>query len=465
MDWVLQLAADLRSNGVDAILDKWHLKEGQDAFAFMERMVTDPTVSKVAVICDKAYVERAKGRKGGVGAESQIMSAELYGKVDQTKFVAIAREKDENGRAYMPAFFMSRIYIDLTAEADFSRGFEQLLRWCFDKSLYVEPELGEAPQFLDKQTAPVVTRAVPFERVLRDPSADRETVVSAAVAFFRELGESTADFTVQFEGDEPEDEQIFKAIQGLAPIIGRIVKILDRGLEADRTGAVQMSFHQYLERLIPALEKGSTNWSADVTKFYALFLLVTFIALAVRNRKFTDAEALLKTPFVKDEYGGLTATSVGYDIFRAYLPSLEARNNRLQLNRAALHADLIQQVCEAAGLPFKEYVEADFLIYLRGAAVGYEDSARTGDYKGWWPTSGVYVADRHSALPSFVRAESPAFRDALLNLIEIKSSGQLEHFVQQFRTGAIDSPKWRSLFSKMDVPALMNAERILLTYT
>ena len=49
----------------------------------------------------------------------------------------------------MPAFFTSRIYIDLSEEADFARGFEQLLRWCFDKPLYVEPELGEAPASSD----------------------------------------------------------------------------------------------------------------------------------------------------------------------------------------------------------------------------------------------------------------------------------------------------------------------------
>lgn len=107
MDWVLQLAADLRANGVDAILDKWHLKEGQDAFAFMERMVTDPGVSKVAVICDKEYVERANARKGGVGTESQIMSSELYGKVDQTK---VRRRISPKGRK-RPSIHAGILYV------------------------------------------------------------------------------------------------------------------------------------------------------------------------------------------------------------------------------------------------------------------------------------------------------------------------------------------------------------------
>jgi len=41
---VLKLATELREAGVDVIFDKWDLKEGHDAFAFMEKMVTDPEI-------------------------------------------------------------------------------------------------------------------------------------------------------------------------------------------------------------------------------------------------------------------------------------------------------------------------------------------------------------------------------------------------------------------------------------
>ncbi len=43
-DWVLRLATELRESGIDVILDKWNLKEGHDAFAFMEKMVSDKDV-------------------------------------------------------------------------------------------------------------------------------------------------------------------------------------------------------------------------------------------------------------------------------------------------------------------------------------------------------------------------------------------------------------------------------------
>ena len=52
---VLQIATELVESGVDVILDKWDLKEGHDAYAFMEKMVTDPDIKKVAIISDRVY--------------------------------------------------------------------------------------------------------------------------------------------------------------------------------------------------------------------------------------------------------------------------------------------------------------------------------------------------------------------------------------------------------------------------
>lgn len=46
---VLELAQRLISHGVDVVLDKWELKEGQDKYAFMERCVDDPDITKVCI--------------------------------------------------------------------------------------------------------------------------------------------------------------------------------------------------------------------------------------------------------------------------------------------------------------------------------------------------------------------------------------------------------------------------------
>lgn len=115
-EWVESLAERLVRDGVDVVLDLWELREGQDKYAFMERMATDPTISKVLAICDKKYTEKADARKRGVGTESQIMSKEIYDKVDQKKFVAIVTEYFENGEPCLPTFFKTRKFIDMSSE-------------------------------------------------------------------------------------------------------------------------------------------------------------------------------------------------------------------------------------------------------------------------------------------------------------------------------------------------------------
>jgi hypothetical protein len=147
--WVLDLATDLRESGVDVILDKWDLKEGHDAVAFMEQMVTNPEIKKVAIVSDRTYADKADGRAGGVGTETQIISRNVYENQVQEKFVAVVTEKDNNGKPFLPTYYKSRVYIDLSETDSYSENFEKLLRWIFDKPLYVKPEIGGTPSFLN----------------------------------------------------------------------------------------------------------------------------------------------------------------------------------------------------------------------------------------------------------------------------------------------------------------------------
>ncbi|SHG47182.1 SEFIR domain-containing protein [Bradyrhizobium erythrophlei] len=143
--WVLDLATQLRESGVDVIFDKWDLKEGDDAIAFMERIVTDKSIKKVIVVSDRKYAEKADGRQGGVGTETQIITPHIYKKVqDQNKFVCVISETDGEGKPYVPTYYQSRLHIDLSKEDIFAENFEQLLRWIFNKPAYPKPQLGKA---------------------------------------------------------------------------------------------------------------------------------------------------------------------------------------------------------------------------------------------------------------------------------------------------------------------------------
>ncbi|RKE53692.1 MULTISPECIES: SEFIR domain-containing protein [unclassified Sphingomonas] len=452
MDWVIQLATDLRTNGIDTVLDKWHLREGQDAHAFMEQMVTDADVNKVIIISDRKYAERADQRVGGVGAESQIMSSELYGKVDQTKFVAICRENDENDRAILPAFLRSRIYIDFVNDDLYEDRLEQLLRWCYDKPLYIEPEIGQPPAFSDNNISPVIRRQAEFSRITRT-QPDGSGSVSAVVEFFRNISTDEAlPFSQDVEG-VPKDEQIYNDILALPGLISRVITVFEQSVRKSELSAQTASdeMHRYLERLLSKYEGGNTNWSGDFVKFYGQFMLVASVAVLMDNGHGQAADAILAEPFVLDEHGGMTAKSVSFGRIGSYLRSLEARNDRLKLRRLSLHGDLIKQVCDTAGFSFRNFVQADIALFIR--------SANSGDR--WWPDSAVYVSDAHGVLPWYIRATSSKSRSSILSLLGLKTKADLAALIEKFNTRQIKNPEWSGAWSSVDVVQLTNLVAIL----
>lgn len=144
---VIDLASRMRHDGVDVKLDVWDLKEGQDKYAYMEQCVTNPEIDKVLILSDRVYSEKADQRKGGVGDETTIISAEVYGNVEQKKFIPVVMERDEEGKAYLPAYLKTRIFRDLSGDC-YENEYEALLRTIFDEPSYRKPEIGSRPAWL-----------------------------------------------------------------------------------------------------------------------------------------------------------------------------------------------------------------------------------------------------------------------------------------------------------------------------
>ena len=61
----------------------------------MEQCVTNHEIDRVLIICDKSYAEKADFRTGGVGDKIIIISPEVYGKVQQEKFIPVIVELDD----------------------------------------------------------------------------------------------------------------------------------------------------------------------------------------------------------------------------------------------------------------------------------------------------------------------------------------------------------------------------------
>lgn len=396
IDWVIALATELRRNGVDVILDKWRLKEGYDAHAFMEQIVTSPGVRKVAIICDAVYVEKSRKRSGGVGAESQIMSGELYGKVDQDKFVAIALHKDENGRVALPIFMNQRIFIDFTNSSNYHGSLEQLIRWCFDKPFHVEPELGSRPSFLENSSATIVRQQTIFDSTVRG----RESLNIPSIAtsdFFRSISVLDAVPSVNPEDDQPLYDSVYNGMIGAAPLLRRVLDVFRSSVEkGEKPEQVISNLHGYLEFLVGQYGKGKTDWSDDLLRFYTHFLFVSSVAILIDNQALEEIDNYLSTHLVVDGNDGLTAKAYSFTHIRQPMRSLEARNDARSLNRLSLHADVVKQVCEATEVSFRSFLQADLFLYIRAYFKG----------STWWPISLVYASSTYGAFPCCARLES-----------------------------------------------------------
>lgn len=139
-EWVLDFATTLRNRGIDAVLDQWDLKPGDDLPHFMETQLE--SADYVLMICTKKYVEKANAGEGGVGYEKMIMTSSLLSKIDSSKVIPIIRQ---DGTDYRPTFLKSKLYINFSKDSEVEYSFDDLLRTLLNAPLYEKPEIGENP--------------------------------------------------------------------------------------------------------------------------------------------------------------------------------------------------------------------------------------------------------------------------------------------------------------------------------
>lgn len=146
-DWVKDFACRLRECGVNARLDIFHLKPGQDLPQWMtnELIMAD----KVLLICDKYYAEKADTRNGGVGWEAMIIQGDMLSRQEQSKYLAILRDADIDRS--LPIYVKSKYALNWAKDTITDDEFNELLLYLFDCD--VEPPIGEIPQFIRQKIA------------------------------------------------------------------------------------------------------------------------------------------------------------------------------------------------------------------------------------------------------------------------------------------------------------------------
>lgn len=135
-EWTMNFAVRLRNSGVDAILDQWELRPGDDIPHFMERNLA--TADRVLMVCTEPYVHKANAGRGGVGYEKMIVTADLMRSIESNKVIPIIRQ---NGGHLVPTFLSSKYFIDFSGD-ELEYAFDELVRTLVGAPLFKKPAIS-----------------------------------------------------------------------------------------------------------------------------------------------------------------------------------------------------------------------------------------------------------------------------------------------------------------------------------
>lgn len=429
--WVLDLATRLRESRIDVILDKWDLKEGHDAVKFMEKMVADESIRKVLIISDEVYARKADDRDGGVGTETQIISKEIYDDQEQDKFVVVLAEKDDTGKPFLPIYYKSRIYIDLCDPEKGAEEFEKLLRWVFDRPLYVKPELGSKPSFLEDDESISAGTTATFRRALDAIRNSKPYALGALDEYLNTLGANLERFRLQ----KPEgefDEAVFVSIQNLLPCRNEVLQVFSAISQYAMNDEIIQTIHRFFESLLPYTQRPEdvssySDWDYDNFLFIIHELFLCTIAIIIKDEHYDWARFLLEQEYYvagNSDYG--RDEMVDFRVFRRHMKSLAYRNERLNLGRASIRADLLKERCAGPGAGFRYVMQADFVLFLRA------DIKAAGGF-GWYPETLLYLGYSSRPFEIFARSESSKYFDKVKRLLGIDSPEDLDNLLLSYK--------------------------------
>lgn len=464
-EWVLSLATDLVESGIDATLDKWDLKEGDESTAFMERMVSDPSISKVIIISDREYAEKSDNRKGGAGTEAQIISQKIFAQQDESKFVVAVTEKKENGTPYVPAYYTSRIFIDFTDDSRFPEKFEQLTRWIANKPLRKKPELGKMPSYLTSSETAISMPTNALKRRAIDAMQSSKPHAHAATKEYLELVTSEMERFRLDQDFDPVSEETQANFDSFIPYRDEFVEVIRAVANYSRDERDSSMLHAFFERLIPYFSplpdvQSYTEWMFDNFKFFGQELFLYTAAILIKEERWSLLDAIVERPYYSERMASFGNDElVGFDEFNAHLPLIEHRNKNLAgHNWYSPAGHLIKERSVGSGVSFEDLVEADVVLYVRSELAAQNATADMWGPRVWYPDTLVHRQHRHRGLPIFVRSRSARYFDTIRPALGNVTKEDLESLVNRMKEDQQRGQYWSG--RNISIGRLLDIEKL-----
>lgn len=423
--WAERLIGD----GIEVILDIYDLKEGHDKYAFMERMITDSSVTNVLVICDKKYTEKADLRKAGVGTESQIISQEVYDKVEQSKFIPIVCKFDENGQPYLPIYLKSRIWINFSSPEAVNENWERLIRLLYGKPLHVKPKLGKEPTYITTDIAiPTSETLTKFNSLKQAIFQDKKGIdmyrrdfLDACLQYADELRVRERPTVDSIGAKILEDVNKLKVVRDY---LVNWVLLESESLPKEVFAEVLV---EVLERLRELKSRPAelNSWNDSWSEAHSVFVYETFlyiVAALLKTQSYKVLHEIYTTHYLKpmtNRYGQESFES--FDAFYGYsetLQSVLAPDGRRLYSPAA---ELLKRNADREDLPFSDIMQAELLTLMMSFII---PGTR------WYPQT-LHYSQYGSGFPFFIRSEQHRFFLKLSIITGIDDADELRKKVKE----------------------------------
>ena len=450
----------LLTDGVQVVLDQYELKEGHDKYAFMEKMVTDPSVTHVLIISDRMYSEKADARKAGVGTESQIISQEVYEKVEQSKFIPIICELTMEGEPCLPRFIKTRIGINFSSPELVNDNWERLIRLLFGKPAFQKPDVGQPPAYIleDRPTPsnPALSRFASLKQALMQGKR--------GIAIYRNDFLATC---LQYADalrirQQPNLENWGKR---LLEDCGKLMEVRDLIVDWVLLESSMQNNEQFEEALAYTLEKllelrsrpkEVNSWDEMWFDAHRLFAYETFLyilAALLKTGAYNVLHAVYTSSYLMPEIES-RGSAEPFENFGTFYVDSEALNNALAAKDQRLlspAAALIKQQATRQDLTFESLMESDLLSLLAAAA---------SEHSQWYPQTLFYLGFG-KILPLFLRAVQSKNFKKIATITGVQTAQELRDKVKKgFARMGVDNWSNFRAYKHMSFWNVMNMDKM-----
>lgn len=418
---VLEFSTQLMADGIDVVLDKWDLSEGNDTYAFMEKSANDKSITNVLMLLDPIYAEKADSHKGGVGTETQIISAQVYNEVTQDKFIPIVFERDDTGNVCKPTYLKGRLHFDLSDEERYDEEYTRLIKFLYGVEVYRKPELGKKPVWVEQQDIIEIKKRTGFEAIKNtQPDKARKKL------FTKFLDDMLREIRgiIEVEDHISDYNDVLSFYENFRKVRTDYNTLLEYSCYVD--GAEEILASKLEEAVLSICSIRIQTKECSLAKIFIHELFLYTVASYLKEKDYDALGYILwRTYYDPSRYDDKYS---GYDVFysgRYDLLDL-AMNKRDNKNYHSGTATFWMETIDAEHVTKEEFILADLVCYNISI---YGKDTLVKDF--WFPETYIYDNEYKSVLNAFCqRLVSKEYALKLLPLFNYESVDDLKKYFE-----------------------------------